>query len=89
MPFHLGKAGGYPRISFTFWTTCSVTVKNLQHHLAVLLTDRHMCRVWMEICGQFMPNILQIKQFMYHSASAQNTVIDSYETGKLKMKFLH
>jgi len=43
----------------------------------------------MQICGHFVLNILQIKQFMYHGANAQNIIINSYETGNLKMKFQH
>jgi len=50
---------------------------------------KNISRVWMQICGHFMPNILRTKQFMDHGDNAQNTVINSYETGKLKMKFLH
>jgi len=41
------------------------------HHLAVLLTARHMQSL-VQIYGQFMLNILRIKQFMFHSAIAQN-----------------
>jgi len=70
------------------------TVTHVQHILTVasfgsIINCQYMCRVSMQICGLFMSNILQIKQFMYHGVNAQNTVINSYEIGKLKMKFLH
>jgi len=34
---------------------------------------RHIRRVRMQICGHFMLNILQIKQFMYHSQCTKHS----------------